>query len=70
MSDIAALFTWVSMRFLLREARHDAAHITGHPLLPVVLGTVVSRSCASNARVLRAPATVCIEIFKNAPLLL
>ena len=70
MSDVAALFTWVNMRFLLQGL--------GLPLFisalaiacSVVLGTVISVMRTSRLRVLSGIATAYIEVFKNTPLLL
>ena len=70
MSDIAALFTWVNMRFLLQGLGMTLLISALAILCSVVLGTVISVMRTSNARVLRGIATVYIEIFKNTPLLL
>ena len=70
MSDIAALFTWVNIRFLLQGLGMTLLISALAILCSVVLGTVISVMRTSNSRVLRGVATVYIEIFKNTPLLL
>ena len=62
MSDIAALFTWVNMRFLLQGLGMTLLISALAILCSVVLGTVISVMRASNARVLRGIATEYIEI--------
>ena len=70
MSDIAALFTWVNMRFLLQGLGMTLLISALAILCSVVLGTVISVMRTSNAACCGAIATVYIEIFKNTPLLL
>ena len=70
MSDIAALFTWVNIRFLLQGLGMTLLISALAILCSVVLGAVISVMRTSNSRVLRGVATVYIEIFKNTPLLL
>ena len=70
MSDIAALFTWVNIRFLLQGLGMTLLISALAILCSVVLGTVISVMRTSSSRVLRGVATVYIEIFKNTPLLL
>ena len=70
MSDIAALFPWVNLRFLLQGLGMTLLISALAILCSVALGTVIPVIRPSNARVLRGIATVYIEIFKNTPLLL
>ena len=51
MSDIAALFTWVNMRFLLQGLGMTLLISALAILCSVVLGTVISVMRTSNARV-------------------
>ena len=70
MSEIAALFTWVNIRFLLQGLGMTLLISALAILCSVVLGTVISVMRTSSSRVLRGVAAVYIEIFKNTPLLL
>lgn len=70
MNEILALFTWMNFRFLLQGLGLTLFISALAILCSVVLGTVISVMRTSNNRVLRAIATVYIEIFKNTPLLL
>lgn len=70
MSDIAELFTWVNMRFLLQGLGMTLLISALAIACSIVLGTVISIMRTSPARVLRGVATAYIELFKNTPLLL
>ena len=70
MSDVAALFTWVNMRFLLQGLGLTLFISALAIACSVVLGTVISVMRTSRLRVLSGIATAYIEVFKNTPLLL
>lgn len=70
MGDVAALFTWVNLRFLLQGLALTIGISALAIACSIVLGTIISVLRTSSARVLRAIAGVYIEIFKNTPLLL
>ena len=70
MSDVAALFTWANMWFLLQGLGLTLAISALAIGCSCVLGTVVSAMRTSHSRVARGLATAYIEVFKNTPLLL
>lgn len=70
MGDVAALFTWTNISFLLQGLGLTLVISALAIACSVVLGTVISVMRTSRAAPLRGVATVYIEIFKNTPLLL
>lgn len=70
MNEVAALFTWVNMWFLLQGLGMTLLISVLSIFCSIVLGVVISALRTSHLKVLRLLTTVYIEVFKNTPLLL
>lgn len=70
MNEVAELFTWVNIRFLLQGLGMTLLISALAIACSIALGTLISIMRTSPVRMLRGIATAYIELFKNTPLLL